>query len=426
MAAWRRGAAIALVLVLATQGCVSTPPDPDNVGAPTRSPDWSTRLPVELGAPRAATATADGVVVQASKGVAVLGRADGITRWQQVAVDGDGHGYTAQVAGDAVVLSQGRDTEVRVYDLRTGAHRFDITNSDSSSAAVFQSGLVVSDCGQGRSPCRVAALDLTTGVPRWERAFAEHTTVYRGLSGPDTQAPGWATVLVAHELADHTGSATALDLATGQELGHYPIATDSLYFTDAVTIQVSADPQRTCVVTVTAHDTRTGAARWTAGVGQAPDETSSESCQAVYTPVVVEGSMLATAPDGRPSMVDLTTGHAYWTGDSGTRLLCATDGVAVTRSTTTGELAGHDTATGRPLWRLANQGASTRWAATASRFIQVDEKHLTVRDVHTGRAEWAAADSNHLLGLGSDWLVSSVESGPGPNDPFDVRFYDPS
>src|SRR5262249_47565021 len=156
MAAWRRGAAIALVLVAATEGCVRTPPDQDDIGAPTRPPEWSTRVPVDLGVPQTATAAGDLGVVQTSEGVAVIGPVDGITRWQQVAVDGDGHGYTVQVAGDAVVLSQGRyrsgPAEVRVYDLRTGAHRFDITNSDSSSAAVFQSGLVASDCGQGRSP----------------------------------------------------------------------------------------------------------------------------------------------------------------------------------------------------------------------------------------------------------------------------------
>src|SRR5438067_4385545 len=34
-----------------------------------------------------------------------------------------------------------------------------------------------------------------------------------------------------------------------RSLGHYPIRTDSLYFTDAVTIQVPADPQHACVVT---------------------------------------------------------------------------------------------------------------------------------------------------------------------------------
>jgi hypothetical protein len=142
MAAWRRGAAIALVLIVATQGCVRTPPDRGDVGAPTRPPEWSTRVPVGLGAPQAATATGDVVVVQTSKGVAVLERANGVMRWQQV----DGGGYTVQVAGDAVVLS--RPAEVHVYDLRTGAHRFDITSSDSSSAAAFQSGLVVSDCGR--------------------------------------------------------------------------------------------------------------------------------------------------------------------------------------------------------------------------------------------------------------------------------------
>jgi hypothetical protein len=106
--------------------------------------------------------------------------------------------------------------------------------------------------------------------------------------------------------------------------------------------------------------------------------------------------------------------------------LCATDGVAVTRSITTGELASQDTATGRPLWRLTNQGASTQWAATSGRLVQVGEGRLFLRDVHTGRTDWAAAGSNHLLGLGSDWLATSAESGPGPNDPFDVRFYDPS
>ncbi len=423
MAAWRRGAAIGLVLVAATQGCVRTPPDQDDIGAPTRPPEWSTRVPVELGAPQSTTATGDVVVVQTSKGVAVLGRTDGITRWQQVAVDGDGHGYTVQVAGDAVVLIQGRyrtgPAEVRVYDLRTGAHRFDVTTSDSSSAAVFQSGLVVSDCGQGRSPCRVTALDLTTGTPRWDRVFAEHTTVYQGLSGSTTQAPGWATALVAHEHADRTGSATALDLATGQELGHYPIRTDRLYFTDAVTIQVPPDPGHTCVVTVTASDTRTGAARWTTKVGGTPDDgdtTTGAPCEVVYTPVVVDGSMLATTSDGRPSMVDLTTGHVYWTGESGTRLLCAADGVAVTRGLTTGELAGQDTATGRLLWRLAEQGPPAQWSATSGRFVQVHEGHLTIHDVHTGRAEWAAGGSDNLLGLGSEWLAGRAGS--------DVRFYD--
>jgi hypothetical protein len=407
MAAWRRGAAIALVLVAATEGCVRTPPDQDDIGAPTRPPEWSTRVPVELGAPQAATATGDVVVVQTSKGVAVLGRADGITRWQQTV----GDGYTVQVAGDAVVLSQRQHpTRIGVYDLHTGVHRFDVTNGDSSGAAVFQSGLVVSDCGQGRSPCRVTALDLAAGTPRWERDFAEHTIVYRGLSGSATQAPNWATVVVGHE----PGSATALDLATGHELGQYPIRTDSLYFTDAVTIQVPADPMHTCAVTVTASDTRTGAVRWTTKVGGTPDA----QCADAYTPVVVDGSMLATTSDGRPSMVDLTTGHVYWTGESGTSLLCATDGVAVTRSLTTGELAGQDTTTGRPLWRLANagQGPPSRWAATSGRFVEVHEGHLSVHDVRTGRAEWAAAGSDNLLGLGSDWLASGVES--------DVRFYD--
>lgn len=234
--------------------------------------------------------------------------------------------------------------------------------------------------------------------------------MYRGLSGSAAQAPGWATVIVGPE----PGWATALDLATGQELGHYPIRTDSLYFTDTVAIQVPADPRHACLATVTASDTRTGAVRWTTRVGNTP--TTGEPCQATYVPVVVDGSMLATTPDGRPSMVDLTTGHAYWTGEPGTRLLCATDGVAVTRSITTSELAGQDTATGRPLWRLANQETSTQWAATSGRFVQVQEGHLAIRDVHTGRADWAAANSDHVLGLGSDWLASSAES--------DVRFYD--
>ncbi len=147
------------------------------------TPRWDTDLAGANSATGFGVAVADGVLAVTLKHfgsaaapgnsgiVAVLDARTGAVRWRAAVGDGHDPGITDPpvIIGDRVVTRGGSD--VRAWDLRTGAPRwrFDARGSGvqySGSGLASCEGLVISPTGD----LRIAALDAVTGSVRWKAA----------------------------------------------------------------------------------------------------------------------------------------------------------------------------------------------------------------------------------------------------------------
>ncbi len=109
---------------------------------------------------------------------------------------------------------------VRVFDLRTGALRWEAATATSTAAPALGRGVVVLAIGDGRRHARVEARDLASGERRWQ------TPVPASFEEAIEPAVEGGSVAVV----DHFGVVTVLDLHTGRirwrhDLAHALIAT---------------------------------------------------------------------------------------------------------------------------------------------------------------------------------------------------------
>ena len=146
------------------------------------------------------------VVTTERGGVGALDGRTGQVRWS-VQVPGEIWAAPAAHAGAGVgaVLWAGDEQRLRVFDLATGAVRWEKTVAPGASAPIIQNGIVVLGEGDGNYTARVVARDLASGAERW--------SVPAPASFESGVTPGTADGDVA--VRDHFGTVTVVDGRSG-------------------------------------------------------------------------------------------------------------------------------------------------------------------------------------------------------------------
>jgi outer membrane protein assembly factor BamB len=146
------------------------------------------------------------VVTTERGGVAALDGRTGLARWS-VQLPGD---VWAAPTADALaslgaVVWSGDTDRLRVFDLATGAVRWEHAIDPGATAPVIHAGLVVLGEGKGNFEARVVGRDLASGAERW--SISAPASFEPGLT------PGADGGYVA--VADHFGTVTLVDARTG-------------------------------------------------------------------------------------------------------------------------------------------------------------------------------------------------------------------
>jgi outer membrane protein assembly factor BamB len=154
------------------------------------------------GEPMALVTTEQGVV-------AALDGDTGAVRWS-VPLPGDIHARPAadtRARVGAVVWSSDVD-RLRVFDLMTGATRWETAVDPGTTAPVFQAGVVVLGEGKNNFEARVVGRDITTGDERWS------------VTAPASFEPGLTPGAAGGDVAvsDHFGTVTVVDARRGSAL----------------------------------------------------------------------------------------------------------------------------------------------------------------------------------------------------------------
>jgi outer membrane protein assembly factor BamB len=139
--------------------------------------------------------------------ITALDGGTGMTRWS-VQVPGD---IYAAPSGDArsgagAVVWRGEEDRLRVFDLATGALRWETAIDPGTTAPAIHDGLVASGEGKGNFEARVVARDLASGAERWSlpvpASFESGLTP--GVDGNDVA------------VSDHFGTVTLVDTRAGK------------------------------------------------------------------------------------------------------------------------------------------------------------------------------------------------------------------
>jgi outer membrane protein assembly factor BamB len=169
---------------------------------------WETGVGKHAGGGILTRAGADAIaLVTTERGVvAALDGRTGQVRWS-MQVPGDIWAAPAARASEAVgaVLWYGEESRLRVFELATGAVRWESTVEPGASAPVIRDGMVVLGEGNGNFSARVVARDLESGAERW--------SVTAPASFESGVTPGAAGDDVA--VCDHFGTVTLVDARRG-------------------------------------------------------------------------------------------------------------------------------------------------------------------------------------------------------------------
>lgn len=116
-------------------------------------------------------------------------------------------------AGAGTVLWTGDEEHLHVFDLATGAVRWDSTVEPGASAPVIRNGLVVLGEGNGNFAARIAARDLASGAERWSvpAPASFESGVIPGAAGDDVA------------VCDHFGTVTLVDARRGATRWQTPL-----------------------------------------------------------------------------------------------------------------------------------------------------------------------------------------------------------
>lgn len=151
----------------------------------------------------------DTVLVGDDRGtLTALDARSGTERWSVQYPGALGSGARVDLATGAVVATwhQSETPAVRVFDLATGAPRWDAPTDRSTAAPTVHAGRVVLAIGDGDRHARVESRDLATGAVQWQ------TPVPASFESAIEPAADDHAVAVV----DHFGVVTVLDPATGR------------------------------------------------------------------------------------------------------------------------------------------------------------------------------------------------------------------
>jgi outer membrane protein assembly factor BamB len=388
----------AVALGLALSGCASA-----GESESTRDPMWTARLPDGVGEPYRALATGDLVLVVAPGTISAFDRGSGDLRWQlpksltQQAME------QLTITDDAVVAI-GRPTVV--YDLGTGETRFDVPADDLITVAATRDALLVADC---RRSCVLTARDLGDGHELWRLPLPADTNVamptrIRRSPASDLVEPMRAPergLLAAGPLAHLFDKARALpwqtiDARTGAVVGTWQLggaqAPEFPYLDNFYLGELLVRAEHFSSGPMWVYDLRAGVLLW----GPSSDLSPLGFADSV---------MMSSNRDNRPTVVEVATGTARWTGAPDTRPVAANAEAAVVWDD--GELIGVDIATGEARWNrsLRRGHAQPAAALVDNRLSFVETRQLVVLDVRTGARLWRSRPGATLLGAGADWVV---------------------
>ena len=139
--------------------------------------------------------------------VAALDGRTGQTRWS-VQVPGDIYSAPAAdaAAGVAAVVWTGDEDRLSVFDLATGAVRWETTIDPAATAPTIHKELVVLGEGKGNFEARIVGRDVSSGAERWS------TTVPASFESGLTPGTDGDDVAVS----DHFGTVTLVDTRSGK------------------------------------------------------------------------------------------------------------------------------------------------------------------------------------------------------------------
>jgi outer membrane protein assembly factor BamB len=139
--------------------------------------------------------------------IAALDGGTGTIRWS-VQVPGDIYAAPASDSGDGfcAVLWSGDAERLRVFDLATGAVRWETTIDAGTTAPAIHHGLVVLGEGKGNFEARVVGRDVASGTERWS------VTVPASFESGLTPGADGDDVIVS----DHFGTVTAIQASAGK------------------------------------------------------------------------------------------------------------------------------------------------------------------------------------------------------------------
>jgi outer membrane protein assembly factor BamB len=139
--------------------------------------------------------------------VAALDGRTGRTRWSaQVAGEIDAAPAVDAGIGVAAVVWVGDDDHLSVFDVATGAVRWETAVDPGATAPAIHDGLVVLGEGKGNFEARVVGREIASGAERWS------TTVPASFESGVTPGAGGRQVAVS----DHFGTVTLIDTRSGR------------------------------------------------------------------------------------------------------------------------------------------------------------------------------------------------------------------
>lgn len=324
-----------------------------------------------------------------------------------------------------VAREQSDVREVTVLDSSTG--RVLWRKAGIAYARITQDAIFAGACA-GKA-CAVTRYDPRSGAPKWTRpgdAWLSEDDI--GARRPDVPPTGR---LIAASM-EPTGNPSfgARDAASGTPLpGRVSARSWTELAVGGSLVAIQNDPpegDNRCTVTVTSADAASGAKRWQRQIfgGRAADGSCVKRLVPDSTGLTLIGAgtrIAASTDNGFPQVFDLATGRTVWRaadqavpidGDGRTLL--------VRTQADRGALSLLDFATGRRLWTAPDpglEGTSASWkTSVTSRLVAItgatgDRPRVLVYRADTGQR--LGMFPGWLQGLGDDW----VAVGHSPKEP---------
>jgi hypothetical protein len=407
---------------------------------------WQERLGGRAGA---ATAANDTFAVDAGGEAQLHSRATGA----QVAPVGEEEWSSDWI----VVAGTGAETVVLInpsgrdgYVVRTSRGSFRHEDEHAVAAWGFDDGWLDLSCEQ--EACRLRGFRPGYTAPVWETDLPGQRDGLSGanppLAGPrppganridsGVSGPGPMPSVLGFPVTRDGGDAViVVDTDDGEILQDFQLGDTErvIVVGDRVVRSVMTEHADICVSEVTGLDPISGGPVW------GPEEfhlwgTEGVGCEQRVAPLAGGGAMTATAPDGRPLVVDAYDGRVLWSGELDQRVEGLTADVAVVRdaegTTLFGVRLGASQSDGDLLWdRRVDQGAGVTAASCGVVVSDQDPNRLYVWDPASGEDRLSLSTSARAVACAPDGLLiadgrsigfarfAGADVVPEPADPAD-------
>lgn len=288
--------------------------------------------------------------------------ADGRKTWERTFPDDMAEANLAE--GVLIVTYSDKDAAIAGLDPRTGKTLWSKKGRSRSSASTDTAYAARCTDQTGTvGDCQLTAYEPRTGRARWTQPTEWNPhPISASFGEDDNPAPAGGPHVLLETAPTGAGDVTITvrDSRTGRArdirfrddaVGRVGLAGDTL----VMPTHEDEHPKRDrCTSRLRAVDVRTGQVRWKRTIHTAIDKRSTGSGDACsgFQPTLGNGkqAMIHTR-DGRPRMLDLTTGKLGWTAPEKTTVAAVGDRVAVLTNEDRSVLSARAIATGKELWR---------------------------------------------------------------------------